>query len=51
MFTSCFMEKKNLQDVIIAQMYELMKIQMHFQSNYLIFVVNFFYRCVDLIFK
>jgi hypothetical protein len=29
-------------------MYEIMKIQIHFQSNYLIFLLNFFYRCVDL---
>jgi len=30
------MKKKNLQDIIVFQMYEIMKIQMHFQSNYLI---------------
>jgi hypothetical protein len=29
-------------------MYEIVKIQMHFQSNYLIFLLNFFYGCVDL---
>ncbi len=29
-------------------MYEIVKIQMHFQSNYLIFLLNFFYRCVDI---
>jgi hypothetical protein len=28
-------------------MYEIVKIQMHFQSNYLIFWLNFFNRCVD----
>jgi len=30
-------EKENLQHIIVVQMYEIMKIQMHFQSNYLIF--------------
>jgi len=30
-------EKENLQDIIVVQMYEIVKIQMHFQSNYLIF--------------
>jgi hypothetical protein len=40
--------KNNLQDIIIAQMYEIVKIQMHFQSNYLIFCYIFFCRCVDL---
>jgi hypothetical protein len=30
-------KKKNLQDIIVVQMYETMKIQMHYQSNYLIF--------------
>jgi hypothetical protein len=32
--------KKNLQVIL--------KIQMHFQSNYLILWFKFFYRCVDL---
>jgi len=40
--------KKKLQVIILVQMYEIMKIQMHFQSNHLIFFLNFFYRCVDL---
>jgi ABC-type uncharacterized transport system ATPase subunit len=40
-------KKKNLQDIIVVQMYEIMKIQMHFQSNYFMFL-NFLYRCVDL---
>ncbi len=31
-----------------CSMYEIVEIQMHFQSNYLIFLLNFFYRCVDL---
>jgi len=31
-----FYEKKN-QDIIIVQMYEIVNIQMHFQSNYLTF--------------
>jgi len=30
-------EKKNLQKIIVIQMYEIKKIQMHFQSNYLNF--------------
>jgi hypothetical protein len=30
-------EQENLQDIIVVQMYEIVKIQMHFQSNYLIF--------------
>jgi hypothetical protein len=34
-FMNCFFFK--IQDIIIAQMYEIMKIQMHFQSNYMIF--------------
>jgi len=33
-----FYEKKiNLPDIIVVQMYEIVKIQMHFLSNYLIF--------------
>jgi hypothetical protein len=28
-------------------MYVRVKIQMHFWSNYLIFQIDFFYRCVD----
>jgi hypothetical protein len=32
-----FSEKNYLQDIIVVQMYEIVKIQMHFQSNYLIF--------------
>jgi len=35
-------EKENLQDIILVQMYEIVKIQMHFQSNYLIFLLNVF---------
>jgi len=31
---------KNLRDIIVIQMYEIVKIQMHFQSNYLIFYKN-----------
>jgi hypothetical protein len=34
--------------MIFVQMYEIMKFQMHFQSNYLIFLLNFFYRCIDI---
>jgi hypothetical protein len=26
-------EKKNLQDIILVQMFEIVKIQMHFQSH------------------
>jgi hypothetical protein len=29
---------KYLQDIIVVQLYEIMKIQMHFQSNYLIYI-------------
>jgi len=35
-------EKENLQDIIIVQMYEIVKIQMHFQSIYLIFFLTIF---------
>jgi hypothetical protein len=31
--------KNNILKIIIVQMYEIMKIQMHFQSNYLIFLL------------
>jgi len=30
-------EKRNLQDIIVVQRYEIVKIQMHCWSNYLIF--------------
>jgi len=36
-------EKKIPQDIIILQMYEIAQMQMYFQSNYLIFLLNFFY--------
>jgi hypothetical protein len=48
MFTSCFMkknEKTNLQDIILVQMYEMVKIQMCFHSNYLMFVK---FLCIDV---
>ncbi len=32
LFTNRFMEKKNLQDVIVVQMYEIANIQMHFHQ-------------------
>ncbi len=35
-----FYEKKNLQDIIVVQMYEILKISMHFQSNYFIFLFS-----------
>jgi len=42
-------EKKNqLQNIIVDQMYEIVKIQMYFWSNYLICWFKFFYRCVDI---
>jgi hypothetical protein len=41
-------KKTNLQDIILVQMYEIAKIQMHFQSNYFIFLLNFFSTCVNL---
>ncbi len=40
-------KKKNLQDIIIGQMCEIVKIQMHFESNYLTFWFKIFHRCVD----
>jgi len=40
-------KKINLQDIIVVQMYEIVKIQMHFQSNYLTFWFKNFHRCVD----
>ncbi len=34
-----FYEKeKNLQNIIVVEMYEIMNIQMHFQSNYLVYM-------------
>jgi hypothetical protein len=47
---NCFMKKRIFffQDIIIVQMYEIVKIQLHFQSNYFIFLLMFFDRCVDL---
>jgi len=39
-----FYEKQNLQNIIVVQMDEIVKIQMHFQLIYLIY---FFNRCVD----
>jgi hypothetical protein len=41
-------EKENLQDIILVQMYEIVKIQIHFQSNYLIILLKCFYGCVNL---
>jgi hypothetical protein len=41
-------KKKNLQDIIVVQMYEIMKIQMHSQSNYLTFWFKKFHTCVNL---
>jgi hypothetical protein len=40
------MKKTNLQDIIVVQMYEIVKIQMHFQWNYLIYI--YFNRFEDL---
>jgi hypothetical protein len=31
-------EKTILQEIIVVQMYEIVKIQMHFQSNYLVYM-------------
>ncbi len=31
-------EKEILQDIIVVQMYEIVKYQMHFQSNYLVYM-------------
>jgi hypothetical protein len=42
-------KKRNLQDIIVViQMYEIVKIQMQFWSDYLIFWLNFFYKCLNL---
>jgi hypothetical protein len=46
------MEKKNLLAIIVVQIYEIMKIQMHFQSNYLklkniythVYILEFFFK-------
>jgi hypothetical protein len=32
-----FYEKNKIQDIIVVQMYEIVKIQMHFHSNHLTF--------------
>jgi hypothetical protein len=37
-----------IQDIIIVHMYEIVKIQVHFQSIYLIFLLMFLDRCVDI---
>jgi len=34
-------KEKEFQDIIVVQMYEIMKIQIHFWSNYLIFWFKF----------
>jgi len=39
-------QKTNLQDIISVQRYEIMKIQMHFYSNYLTYWFKIFHRCV-----
>jgi hypothetical protein len=41
-FFEFFDNKKNVQDIVVVQMYEIMKIQMHFQSNYLMFWFKIF---------
>jgi len=41
-------KEKKIQDIIFVQIYEMVKIQMHFRSNYLIFWFKLFYKCVDL---
>jgi len=50
LFTNHFMKKnKNLQDIIVViQMHEIVKIQMHFRSYYLIFWFNFLNKCLDI---
>jgi len=41
-----FYEKeKNLLTIIVVQIYEIMNIQMHFQSNYLKFFIKKIYMC------
>jgi hypothetical protein len=42
-------KRENFQDIIVVQMYEIVKIKMHFQSNYLIFCNWFFYRCGNVL--
>jgi len=39
--------KKKNSRYHFVQIYEMVKIQMHFRSNYLIFWFKFFYKCVD----
>jgi len=41
-------KEKNLQDIIIVEMCEIMKVQMHFESNYLTFWFKIFHSCEDL---
>jgi hypothetical protein len=41
-------KKNNLQDIIgVIQMYEIVKIQMHFWSDYLIFWFKSYYKFSD----
>jgi hypothetical protein len=40
--------KKKSSNIIVVQMYEIVKIQMHFLSNYLTFWFKTIHRCVDL---
>jgi len=37
-------KEKSFQNIIIVQMYEIVKIQMHFESNYLTFWFEIFHR-------
>jgi len=39
--------KKELQNIIVDQMYEIVKIQMYFYQITWYVGLNFFYRCVD----
>jgi hypothetical protein len=44
-YKSFYWGKKNLQGIVVIQMYEIVKIQMRFQSNYLICLLIFFIMC------
>jgi hypothetical protein len=46
-FVHKLLYEKKLQNIIVVQMYEIVKIQTHFQSNYLIFFLKCFYKFVD----
>ncbi len=48
MFTYKLFHENKSSNIIVVQVYEIVKIQMHLQSNYLTFWFKNFHRCVDL---